>query len=1112
MTIEPNALAVRNPLPAHGGVDMEDAAVVRRRAPEAFRRQERAVTPADYAAVTERLPAVQRAAATLRWTGSWHTVFVTVDRVGGVPMDAGFEDTLTRHVDRYRMAGHDLEFNDPVHVSLELDLLVCVAATHFRADVHAGLLEVLSNRVLADGRRGLFHPDNFSFGQTVYLSPIYAAARQVAGVASVQVTLFQRQGTPDPVPLAERPHAARAARDRAPRQRSQLSRARRAAARALRRQVMSAGPVVSHPATCGCCAGVDVETPARIDNPPGQSAIAYRTGAHARFKESLLARLSAADLPALHRLGTRDDADFTIALCDSAAVMLDVLGFYQERIANEHFLRTATERRSILELARLIGYELAPGVAAGTHLAFTLQEAPGDPAAAAEPVAIPAGTRVQSVPGPGEQPQTFETAEAVTGRVEWNAIPVQSEVAWKPQFADTALDLAGVGNNVNPGDVLLVVGKERIDDPASNRWDIRLVTRVELDVPAQRTRVHWTNGLGSFVPPVLPAAAGATVYIFRTRAALFGHNAPDPRLMVDSEDTQLDLLTDNTFAGRVWSSFSIQGLLIDLDAAYPKVGPGSWFALVSNDATPDRSGLQGPVQLYGASKVGYPSRTDFGLGGKVTRIEPDTSTNLDTFRHRLRQTLVLAQSDALPVAPRRLDFPHYGATLPLGRIAEGLAPRQAIAVTGKRARVRLRKGASPVTFALAAGGTATLEEGDSLRLAGTPELKFGTKFYALPPLYFALFVDFFGLFELRLRLLDRDGAEGTAVVAGAAIERVPAEEKDEAVSEIAFVANLPTAVVHDRDRTTLTLAAPLAHVYDRPATSVNANVAHATHGETVNEILGSGDARQPNARFALRQSPLTHVSAPTPSGRRAELAVRANDLLWTEVPSLYARGPTERLYEVRIDDDARASVLFGDGVEGARLPSGDHNVRATYRKGLGLAGNVAPGKLTNLLSRPLGVTGASNPEPATGGEDPETTDRARTNAPLTVLTLDRAVSIRDYEDFARAFAGIAKAHALWIPSGPARGVFLTVAGELGAAVPETSDTFANLQEALRLYGDPLMPLVLKSYRDGASACARRSRWRRTTTPHSCCRRSRRACAQRSASRRAASARACRSTR
>jgi hypothetical protein len=286
-------------------------------------------------------------------------------------------------------------------------------------------------------------------------------------------------------------------------------------------------------------------------------------------------------------------------------------------------------------------------------------------------------------------------------------------------------------------------------------------------------------------------------------------------------------------------------------------------------------------------------------------------------------------------------------------------------------------------------------------------------------------------FELRLRLLDRDGAEGTTVVAGAAIERVPAEEKDEAVTEIVFVAGAPTAVVHNRDLTTLTLAAPLAHVYDRPATSVNANVARATHGETVNEILGSGDARQPNARFALRQFPLTHVSAPTPTGRRAELAVRANDLLWTEVPSLYARGPTDRVYEVRIDDDAHASVLFGDGIEGSRLPSGDHNVRATYRKGLGLAGNVAAGKIRNLLSRPLGVTGARNPAPATGGrirdDRPGAHERAAHRAHARARC--RSATTRT----SRAFAGIAKAHALWIPSGRRAAMFLTVAGELGAA-------------------------------------------------------------------------------
>jgi hypothetical protein len=141
---------------------------------------------------------VQRAAATLRWTGSWHTVFLTVDRVGGEELEGGFERSLAAHIERYRMAGHDLEFDSPRYVSLEIELQLCVEAGYFRSDVRAALLEVFGNRVLPDGRRGLFHPDAFTFGQTVYLSPLLAAARAVPGVESVQVTTFQRQGTDDP--------------------------------------------------------------------------------------------------------------------------------------------------------------------------------------------------------------------------------------------------------------------------------------------------------------------------------------------------------------------------------------------------------------------------------------------------------------------------------------------------------------------------------------------------------------------------------------------------------------------------------------------------------------------------------------------------------------------------------------------------------------------------------------------------------------------------------------------------------------------------------------------------------------------------------------------------
>jgi hypothetical protein len=819
--------------------------------------------------------------------------------------------------------------------------------------------------------------------------------------------------------------------------------------------------------TCGCCAGLDAETPLRIDNPPGLDAVAYRVGVHARFKESLLAKLSSAGLPALAGLTTREDNDFTIALCDAVASTLDVLSFYQERIANENFLRTATERRSILELARLIGYELAPGVAASTWLAFNLQEVPGMPALAADPVTIPVGVKVQSVPGQDELPQTFETVEPVEARVEWNAIPARTTLAWRPKFGDKSLWLAGVSTGVQAGDVILIVGQHRLDNPGSERWDIRLVTRVTEDKVRQRTRIEWGAGLGSVMPHVEPAGAGAAVYVFRQRAALFGHNAPDPRLMDATTGSKLKHLVTGSGVNQNWLNYSILGKQIDLDAAYAKILPESWLALVSNEASANPSGLAGYVELYRANAVSFPSRRDYGLSGKITRIEPDTDENLDVFRYRLRENLVLAQSEALAVAETPLGYPLYGETLALSRLEPDIAAGRALAVSGRRARIRLRAGKPDAVLSLTEGDSQIISEGDSLRLAGQPEEQSGTAWTVLAPADFAARINQSSSKKLRLSLLDREGGTGTLEIAASAIELAPALDDDETVQEIAFIDDLATAVVHDRDLgfTRLTLASALIHCYDRDTARVNANVARASHGETVAEVLGSGDARLANARFALRQSPLTYVIAATPSGRRAAFELRANDMLWAETPSLYARGSDERVYEIRHADDGTSSVRFGNGIEGSRLPSGDHNIRAVYRKGLGLGGNVAAGKLTTLLSRPLGVSGAINPEAANGGEDAEHEARARENAPLTVLTLERAVSIRDYQDFARAFAGIAKAHALWIPSGPGRGVFITVAGENGAALLETSDTYRFLQDALHRYGDPLMPVRIVSYRD-----------------------------------------------
>jgi baseplate J-like protein len=193
--------SVTNPLPAAGGVDPEAIDAARRDAPQAFRTQERAVTRADYAAAAERRPEVQRAAATFRWTGSWHTVFVTADRFGGVAVDSRFETRLRRHLERFRMAGYDLEVDGPRYVALDVTLHICVKADYFRSEVLRAVRAVLGTGVLPDGRLAVFHPDNFTFNQPVYLSSIVAAAQAVEGVEAVWVQKFRRMASPDAASL-----------------------------------------------------------------------------------------------------------------------------------------------------------------------------------------------------------------------------------------------------------------------------------------------------------------------------------------------------------------------------------------------------------------------------------------------------------------------------------------------------------------------------------------------------------------------------------------------------------------------------------------------------------------------------------------------------------------------------------------------------------------------------------------------------------------------------------------------------------------------------------------------------------------------------------------------
>jgi predicted phage baseplate assembly protein len=310
-----------------------------------------------------------------------------------------------------------------------------------------------------------------------------------------------------------------------------------------------------------------------------------------------------------------------------------------------------------------------------------------------------------------------------------------------------------------------------------------------------------------------------------------------------------------------------------------------------------------------------------------------------------------------------------------------------------------------------------------------------------------------------LNVEDANGRPGTVKAALEDFVLVPSSSSDPVVSEYALVKQVDST--SDPGHTQFQLQNALTYCYDRASTTVNANVGLATHGQSVSEILGSGNSSTPNQAFTLKQSPLTFVQSATPTGRASTLKVPVNGAAWTEVPSLYDRSPSAAVYATLNQADSSTKLLFGDGVEGALLPTGQNNVQASYRAGSGSAGNVAAGALSTLMDRPLGVSGVTNPEAASGGQDPQSIGDIRTNAPQTVLTLGRAVSITDYQNFAATFAGISKAYALWIPNGPGRGVFLTIAGVGGAGVSQNA--IATLVSSLHAFGNPLIPIAVQPY-------------------------------------------------
>jgi hypothetical protein len=671
-------------------------------------------------------------------------------------------------------------------------------------------------------------------------------------------------------------------------------------------------------------------------------------------------------------------------------------------------------------------------------LAFTLDTNPGSPAS----LDLPVGTQAQSTPGPGQQAQVFETVEAITAFQQLSALKPRLTATAIPRAGDADIWLQGAALNLKSGDPLVVVGAEKVQDPTSTRWDFRRIATVTADPQRGTTHVVLEHAIAD--QPGEHAAQMPQVFALRRQASLFGYNAqPWAALPIAQRIGEYDPnppyhVIPGIYAGRQnsWNDakFAASTTRINLDAVYSQITIGSWIVLAEAGA-----GARPPAQLYHVTSTADTNAADFGLTARVTQLGI-AGNHIEWFSPY--DAAVYVQSEEIPLAERPILDPLDTGSIELDGFVSGLVEGRSIIVAGQRARVIVPAG-SNLQLTATDGSTHALAKGEQLIVTGlSTKAADGTRVYGLQTL---------------------DGSTGSITTTQALLPWAPAVSSDPVLADLMSIADVRTSP--DVNHSIIDLATRLTNFYDRKTVTIYANVAAATAGQTVQELLGGGNGSVPFQSFRLKQPPLTFTPAATPRGVQSTLQVSCNDLPWTLVGTLYGQGPLAQVFTSRNDENGNTDVLFGDGVlYGARPPSGMANIRAKYRKGLGSAGNVDAGQITILLSRPLGLKSVANPLPGAGGADPQPPEQARASAPLSVSTLNRAVSLLDYQNFALGFAGIAKALATWTWDGAQRSVVLTVAGIDGALVAPDSQLAANLLAALADFGDATVLVRLQSYR------------------------------------------------
>jgi hypothetical protein len=728
--------------------------------------------------------------------------------------------------------------------------------------------------------------------------------------------------------------------------------------------------------------------PRPIFNRPALPRIDYRIGDYPEIRASLLYHLDRA--PELARWTHREADDPGIALLECAAIIGDVVTFYQQLYANEAFLRTASWRESIVELVRLTGYRPAPGL--GGQATFAL-EVRGDRA-----ISVPAGLPLQVQLEGSTTPSTFETDEDII------AYPWLSRFRlYRPMTArylasghrELVVESTGGVAEIEPDDRLLVgVPVGGSSDP--DRLDQAQVVVVEEVVPLHGKQVVTIRGALRLTGTYAQLAAYKLGRSFRH----FGHNAPPSEVHIDNgRSSQQDIrygrwLTKETSAAYI--DPPLQSSQFPLDNEVDNLSLGSRmlvqsFGLRVEVAQGGKPGKGGTGKgTASACPLGFFLPGASGSGMAVSAFEgwefQDTTALV-----RLRS------SSSLPEGT--VDSGQAPASFTHVRTVDGLDPigMRWGALSGASTRVTLDAGIATgnsnsadireiqlhevigLPLTVRAKSAETSASGNVLYFAGSPA--------QAEPL-------------LHRRLLWDEGEAGPRVVTVTAVG-APAAGVPEQAGLIPITLDGVVAYA--------------SFANEGPTRDVFGNLADASQGKTEREaILGNGDAGQSFQTFKLPKAPLTYHYAPGGTPPQApELTIYVGDQEWTRVATLFGRGPDERIYVVREDDEENSYVQFGDGRTGARLPSGLRNVRALYRSGNGAFGAAREGTTVQAQKRVENLNRVTLPGVASGGEPRESGEKARATAPRKLQALGRIVSLSDVEAEALALPGVAAAAARW---------------------------------------------------------------------------------------------------